>query len=542
MDCIFTNGHFYDEQDLLRDVSAVLARDGRVVRVARNTDELGLSADELENAETVDLQGAWVYPGFADTHLHILNAALTAHMLPLEKAKSKDELLSMIAGAAKDLPEGSWIEGRGFNQDLWPEAVLPDRRELDAAAPLHPVRVTRVCGHMMIANSAAFEKQGLHPGMPLPEGGTVDFDKGIITENALFLMSAGGGDPGVEHCKQMLTEGLNMAADHGLTYLYSDDLTAGDYAKETVMEAYRQLSAEGKMPVRVVEQCALATDEELDAFVKNGHTYLSGNSFFRVGPRKLYADGSLGAGTAWLCEPYADGEGKGENGCGVPTCTREGLSAMFVHAHRTGFPCIVHAIGDAAAECVLDAAEYAMSAATEGSVPADGIVHCQITSERTLRRIRELNMRVYAQPVFAEYDLHICRRRVGEKRESTSYNWKTLLESGVCVSSGSDCPVESLDPAGNIYCAVTRKDYTGFPESGWMPEQRLSVRQAIACHTSLAAKAMGFEQERGRIAPGCLADFTVYPCSLEAVPPEEILRFRPLMTVLGGKARLCGKG
>jgi len=239
------------------------------------------------------------------------------------------------------------------------------------------------------------------------------------------------------------------------------------------MEAYRQLNAEGRMPVRVVEQCALATNEEMDEFIARGHTYLSGDDWFRTGPRKLYADGSLGAATAWLGVPYADRE----ETYGVPVCTREGLGELFVHAHEKGFPCIVHAIGDAAAECVLDAAEQGRARVPGSEDLPDGIVHCQITTEHTLKRIREMDICVYAQPVFAEYDLHICRDRVGAELERTSYNWRTLLESGVRICSGSDCPVESLDPAGNIYCAVTRKDYDGFPEGGWMPEQRLSVKQ-----------------------------------------------------------------
>lgn len=403
------------------------------------------------------------------------------------------------------------MDGRGFNESLWPDQGLFTRRDLDRAAPRNPVRLSRVCGHLVIANTLALNAGGIFPDTPSPEGSTIDYENGFVTEAAVSLLYRQDRDPGVEHCMETLMRGLSYAADLGLTHLYSDDLTAGAYDRETVAEAYRRLRDEHRMPLRVVEQCALADEAELEDWLRHGHTYFSGDDWFRIGPRKLYADGSLGAATAWLSRPYAD---RPETR-GVAVCSQEEMNALFVSAHEKGYPCIVHAIGDAAAQCVLNAAEHAKKTVPGTEDLPDGIVHCQITTPDILKKIRELNMCVYAQPVFCEYDLHICRDRVGEALESTSYAWKTLLDSGVRISAGSDCPVEDCSPAGNIYCACERTDYQGFPEGGWLPGEKLTRQEAIGCHTTLAAASVGLQDRFGRIAPGYYADFTVYTASVE---------------------------
>ena len=251
----------------------------------------------------------------------------------------------------------------------------------------------------------------------------------------------------------------------------------------------------------------------------------------------MYTDGSLGARTAWMKKPYADAP----DTTGVPVYDKEVFFALAVQSHRNGMPFITHAIGDAGVELVLDAIEYARKQVPGTDDLPDGIVHCQITSAEQLERITKMGVHVYAQPVFVEYDLHICKDRVGEELAKTSYNWKTLLDKGVCISSGSDCPVESLSPAGNIYCAVTRKDYEGKPENGWLPDQRLTIEEALRCHTVLAAKTVGKADRMGCIRKGYLADLSIYPRDFAEIPAEEILHQKPIMIVVGGRERKCGE-
>lgn len=521
--------HTMDEAKPLAE--ALLIRGDRIAALGTAQALRSMAPD----AEVMDMQGAAIYPGMVDTHLHILNLAITSRSLELNSMRSREAALAAVAAFAKAYPEGSTIHGRGFNQDLWPDRRLPTRQELDEAAPQHAVILTRVCGHMVIANSLAIEQAGITDTVPVPEGGELDLAKGIFNENAINLLTAADQDAGVAACKELLYEGMTMAADAGLTAIYSDDFGTGGYGMHTVVAAYRALEAEGRMPVRVIQQCAMPDDASWQQFISAGYAYGQGSDLYRIGPRKLYADGSLGARTAWLSQPYADSPDRS----GVPIYRQEELNRMAAQTHAAGMPFIIHAIGDAAADSVLQAVVYARQAVPGTDALPSGIVHCQITTPSLLERIADNKVTVYAQPVFAEYDLHICRDRVGAEMEKSSYNWKTLLDRGVCISSGSDCPVEPLSPARNIYCAVTRKDFDHQPAGGWMPEQCLTVDEAIRCHTVQAARTAGTSDRLGCIKPEYLADLTVFPMELEAVQPDELLDQKPLMTFVGGRLRRC---
>lgn len=532
MQTIYYNGKITTMNPRQPKAEAILIRDGKIAAVGGSEEILPM---QDENARLVDLQGAAVYPGLMDSHLHILSLGASRRGVVLDGMRSREEVLAAIGRRAAEQPEGTIIEARGFNQDLWPDRRLITKAELDEIAPRHGVKMRRVCGHMVIVNSVALQMAGIDAQTKAPAGGEIDFDAGILTENALNLLDAVVTDEGVESCKKLLLSGMRLAADAGLTAIFSDDLGTAGFSMHTVIQAYRELEKEGKMPVRVVQQCALATEEEMEEFLRAGYRYGQGSDWFRLGPRKLYTDGSLGARTAWLKQPYADAP----DTRGVPVYTKEGYFSVALQSHRAGMPFITHAIGDAGVELVLDAIEYARAQVPGTDHLPDGIVHCQITSEAQLERIAKMGVHVYAQPVFVEYDLHICGDRVGEALAKTSYNWKTLLDKGVCISSGSDCPVESLAPAGNIYCAVTRKDYEGKPENGWLPDQCLTVEEAIGCHTRMAAKTVGMDDRLGCIGEGYLADLSIYPQDFAEMDPMEILHQQPIMTVVGGRERKC---
>lgn len=533
MDTIFYNGIVITMDERMPRSQAVAVKDGVIFAVGNDEEILSLKTSKTK---LIDLQGAALYPGMADSHMHVLNLGASRRGVMLDGIKKRAEVLAKIAEKAAVTPKGMLIQARGFNQDLWDDPTLITREELDRAAPDHPVKMVRICGHLLVANTKAIELVGVDRDTVVPEGGEMDFDKGFFSESALSLINRDRVDEGTAVCKELLLSVLNECADSGLTCVHSDDLGTAGFSMHTVIAAYRQLEAEGKLPVRVVQQCNLGGDDvDLEDFVKAGYAYGQGSDMYRLGQRKAFADGSLGARTAWLHDPYADAP----DVKGVPVFSPEELKVFALHSHQAGLPFIVHAIGDAAADCVLDAIQYVRELLPHTAHFRDGIVHCQITSEDTLRRIAEMKVDVYAQPVFTEYDLHICRDRVGAALEKTSYNWKTLLDSGVCISSGSDCPVEPFAPAKNIYCAVTRKDFDGYPAQGWMPEQCLTVEEAVFCHTVMAARAAEREDRLGRVKKGMLADFTIFPHDLSAMNPMEIQHQKPIMTVVGGKIRPC---
>lgn len=529
---IFLNAVFHTMDGEQSEVRAVYAVDGKIVFTGSEAEVIA-KADK--DAQFVDLGSAHAYPGLVDSHLHILNLAITARELVLNGIESREEVIDRIKQRASVLPKGSDLSGRGFNEDLWSDSRLITRKELDEIAPEHAVRLTRVCGHMVIVNSLAIDKAHITAETPVPDGGTFDFENGIFCENAINLVSPDNDGRDAASCEELLYEGLCAAADAGLTAIYSDDIGTGGYGIKAVTEAYKKLDDEGRMPVRVIEQCALPDDESFDEFLSMGFYYGWGDDYFRIGPRKLYIDGSLGARTAWLSRPYADAPDKQ----GVHIYSGDELKALAVKTHKTGMPFIVHAIGDGGVGCVIEAIKYARREVPGSEQLPSGIVHCQITDKAQLDEIAKEHIVIYAQPVFTEYDLHICKDRVGEEKEKTSYAWATLKRCGVNISSGSDCPVEPLDPNKNIYCAVTRKDFKHYPEGGWTPDERLTVHEAIECHTVEAAEAIGAEDRMGKIKAGYLCDMTVFPCDLEKIDPDEILETKPVMTIVSGKMRLC---
>lgn len=528
MEQYLINGHFHQQERAF--TGWVKLQDNRIAAMGTGEAE-GISPEAI----VTDLKGAHVYPGMVDTHLHILSKAITERGLVLDQVRSRDIMLQMIRDRAAKTPKGEKISARGFNEDLWEDRRLPTLAELDEAAGDHPLTLTRVCGHMMMVNRAAMQANGIDAATPVPAGSRLDLENGIVTENAIPLFTENTPDRGVAACKEALLEGLNSAADAGLTGLYSDDFCTDGFGIETVIRAYQELAAEDRMPVRVVQQCMLTTNDILNTFLQNGHHWNEGNDLYRIGPRKLYADGSLGARTAFLRRPYADQP----DTHGSEVATQDEMNALLAAGHRAGMPTVVHCIGDGAVQRVLDAIRFARETVPGTDEIPDGLVHCQITDAAQLRQIREMKVQVLAQPVFTEYDLHICRDRVGAEMEKTSYNWRTLYEDGVLITSGSDCPIESLEPVKNIYCAVTRKDYDHYPPEGWMPEQRLTPRQAIDCHTAKAAQAAGYADRLGQIREGYLADFSIFDKSFEDVDPDDILSIRPVMTVMNGRVRVC---
>ena len=529
---IFLNAEFHTMNEDSPITKAVVCENGTIVFTGSIGEAMAYRDEETE---LIDLQGFHAYPGMVDSHLHILNLAITSRELVLNGIDNRDEVIKKIRERAEALPQATVLNGRGFNEDLWSDKRLILRRELDEIAPNHAVRLTRVCGHMVIVNSRAIEEAGITENTSVPEGGTVDLENGIFCENAINMVMTDRESKDADTCAELLYKGLSKAADAGLTAIYSDDIGTGGFGIEAVTGAYQKLDRENRMPVRVVQQCALPDDESFNEFLSLGFHYGWGNDYYRIGPRKLYIDGSLGARTAWLSRPYADTPEKQ----GVHIYSDDELKSLAVKTHRAGMPFIVHAIGDGGVECVIEAIKYARKIVRGSENLPSGIVHCQITSKKQLDEIAKEHIVIYAQPVFTEYDLHICKDRVGEEFERTSYAWATLKRSGVNISSGSDCPVEPLDPHMNIYCAVTRKDFHHYPEGGWTPSECLTVHEAIECHTIEAAKAIGMEDRIGKIKAGFLCDMTVYANDLEKIVPDDILNMKPVMTVVGGNVRLC---
>lgn len=485
----------------------------------------------------IDLKGRFVCCGFNDSHMHMLGFgnALNTAMLGAHTDSLK-EVLDCLRNfkESRSLRENAWIMGRGWNQDYFTdEKRMPDRYDLDLVSTEIPVCAVRACGHCLVVNSKALELLGVTSETPQPEGGQIGMEHGEpdgrFFDNAMDMVYDCIPAPDKDDIKAMLLAACRALNAYGVTSCQTDDYCAFRTVPWTMVnEAYQELEREGKLTVRVYEQSNFTSLDTLKAFVEAGNRTGKGSSWFKIGPLKMLGDGALGARTAYLSRPYADDPST----CGIPVFSQEIMDQMIDYANGEGMQVAVHAIGDACLDRVLDAYEKALTACPRED-HRHGIVHCQITRPDQLERIARLKLHVYAQSIFLDYDIHMVKERVGEELASTSYSWKTLMENGVTVSNGTDCPVELPDPMACIQCAVTRKtlkDHIG----PYLPQQNFTVQEAVDSYTIAGAKASFEENRKGRIAPGMEADFVILSQNPFETDPEKIKDISVEATYVGG--------
>ena len=535
MDLIFINGKIITMDASIPQVEALCIKDGKIIAIGSNSEML---LYKNNNTEIIDLEGKLMVPGFNDSHMHLLNYGSSLLNVNLVGVESIDEMIErtnkFIVG--NSLNSNTMVQGRGWNHDNFTEKRFPNRYDLDKISTTQPILLTRTCGHVSIVNSKALETAGITKDTPQVDGGHFDIDKngeplGIFRENAIDLVSKLITEPSIEEIKRMITVAAEKANAQGITSVQSDDLlsvTDDDFTK--CIRAYTELRNEGKLTVRVNEQSRFENIENLNRFINMGYTTGKGDEIFKIGPLKLIADGSLGARTAYLCQPYSDDPSTS----GIPICTQEELDNLIIAAHNAGMQVAVHCIGDKAMYMVFDSIEKAQKQNYRED-PRHSIVHCQITDESLLNKFKELNVIAHIQPIFLDYDLHIVEDRVGQVSAKATYNWKGLLDRGVHIACGSDCPVENFDVLPGIYSAVTRKDLKGYPENGWLPAQSLTIMEALNGFTLGAAYASFEENLKGSVTPGKLADLVVLSEDIFEINPDAIKDVKVEMTFLGGK-------
>lgn len=505
--------------------TALWVRDGRIFRTGG--EELRGDAAHIP---ATDLHGACVVPGFNDSHLHLLDVGRGLGAIDLFGAVSPADMADRCADfiRRRHIPAGRAIYGNGWNQDKFDgDPVLPTRADLDALVPDHPLLLDRVCGHIMVCNTAALKAAGITADTPVPEGGGIDLGSdgqpnGLLRDNAIPLVRAILPDESLEDIKSAFLAACARAVSKGLTSVQTCDIRSRDWP--LVVQALRELDDAGLLPLRLTMQCALDTPEDLRAFLD---ARIENGRMWKIGPLKLFLDGSLGARTAWMRRDYADEPGQ-RGLCCLPYDTALTMARM---ADEAGMQVVAHAIGDAAVEEMLNVIE---ALCPNGENPRrHGVVHCQITSRDQWDRFAALRAGAMVQPVFLDYDHTIVTARCGADLAATSYAFGTAVRLGVPVSYGTDAPVEDLDPLRNYYCAVTCRPLAG--GEPWQPEECVSRAQALACYTEGSAFNEFAEGEKGLLRPGYLADFVVLDGDLLALPEERLLQLRVLATVVGGR-------
>ncbi len=530
MKTVYYNGRVYT--GTLPLVQAFAVEDGKFTFVGSNEEAKALAADE-----TVDLEGRFVCCSFNDSHMHLLNfgqsllsAQLAAHTNTLE------ELIAYAKDFEAQNPHknGAWLTGRGWNHDYFTDVHrLPNRYDLDQISAEVPICLVRCCGHALVVNSKALEIIGVTAETPQPEGGAIGIENGepngMFFDNAMQLAYDAIPQPTKEDLKEMIRVSCKALNSYGVTSSQSDDYCVfRSVPWQTVKAAFEELEQSGELTVRVYEQSNFTSVESLQEFVEAGNVTGVGSDLFKCGPLKMLGDGSLGARTAFMSRPYADDPST----CGFPVFSQETMMEMVDYANAHGMQVAIHAIGDACLDYVLNSIDHALK-----NNPREdhrhGIVHCQISRADQLQRIIDLNLHVYAQSIFLDYDNHIVEDRVGKETASTSYSWKTLMKGGVSVSNGTDCPVELPDVMGCMQCAVTRttlRDHVG----PYLPGEAFTIQEAIDSYTIRGAEASFEESVKGLIRPGYIADFVVLDSNLFETDPEQIKDVKVLATYLGG--------
>ncbi|HKG93060.1 MAG TPA: amidohydrolase [Gemmatimonadaceae bacterium] len=524
-DVIVTNARVYTADDARPLAEAFAVRGGRVQFVGSAREAMALKGP---GTRIVDAGGNTVIPGMTDAHGHISGLGQALRRVSLVGTKSYDEVIARVAARAKEVPAGTWILGRGWDQNDWGDTRFPTHEALSRAVPNHPVLLERVDGHAALANARAMQAAGVTAATRDPSGGRVERDSagaptGVFVDNAQGLVERAVPASSREEMRAAISAAVAEANRWGLTGVHD--------------------AGEGRRAIEIFEELAKGGALTLRAYVMIADDSAALEYYFGVGPRsalhdgrlwvrsvKLYADGALGSRGAALLDPYSDDP----HNRGLLVSDTTHLRAVAQRALRAGFQVNAHAIGDRGNRVVLDAYQAALAA-----VPtADHrfrVEHAQIISPDDIPRFAELGVIPSMQASHQTSDMYWAANRIGPTRVLGAYAWRSLLNSGVVIPNGSDFPVEAVNPLISFHAAVSRQDEHDWPASGWYPEQRMTREEALRSMTIWPAYAGFQERELGSLTPGKYADFVILDQDIMRVPAEVILRTQVIATYLAGK-------
>lgn len=521
-DLVLLNGNVITMDNRNPRAEAVAIRDGRIIFVGLSDEAKALIG---ERSKVIDLKGKTIVPGFIDTHIHLIGFGFSLMWIDLRDVSSISELKEKVREKVRETGEGRWILGRGWDQEKFVERRYPNRWDLDEVAPNNPIVLRRVCGHICVVNSKALEIANITRDTPDPEGGKIDRDErgeptGILRERAMALIWEKIPSPSLEESLRAAELACKEAVKHGITTVHFVSATPEEFK---LLQLLRQL---GKLKLRV---CLYMSGKALDHILSLGILRGFGDNFLKINGIKLLVDGSLGARTAALREPYADDP---ENR-GILVMSYDELRSLIERVHCAGLQLAVHGIGDRAVELIINAVEEVLER-NPRSNHRHRIEHASIIDLDLIKRMKKLGMVAAVQPRFIISDFWAVDR-VGVHRAKWVYPLKTFMREGVYIGGGSDCPVDPLDPIYQIYSAVTRGKYEGIKLYKYTPEECLTPVEALKVFTINAAY-LGFEEDvKGSISPGKLADLVILSDDITSICEENIKDVKVLATIVDGK-------
>jgi predicted amidohydrolase YtcJ len=481
--------------------------------------------EDYPDAIRIDGKGRTLLPGLTDAHAHMSGLGFLTISLDLSGVPSVSDAVRRIAEYAATAPHSSWIQGRGWNQVLWPVKEFPTAADIDAVVSDRPVWLRRVDGHAGWANSTTLTIAGIDDDTPDPIGGKIVRDDagkatGVLIDKAMGLVTA--------HIPPPSKNDIRNAYSRASAYLLSLGMTGVHDAGIDIREAevYMSMADDRELDMRIYAMLSGA-GENLDRIGKPIRQY--GEDHLDIAAVKLYADGALGSRGAAMIEPYSD---DAENR-GLPFFTTDELTAFTQKANDMGFQVGIHAIGDRGNRMALDAFDRVQHGAV--SPLRNRVEHAQVIALDDIPRFAALGVIASMQPTHATSDMNMAEDRVGAERIKGAYAWRRLLDSGAVLAGGSDFPVELANPWHGLYAAVTRQNRSGQPQDGWYPEQALDRAEALHSFTLAAAVAAHQEDRLGSLEPGKWADFIIIDRDYFKVPAAEIDDIQVLETWVGGK-------
>ncbi len=515
------NGYTFSGDEII-NFSVLVIQDGKVLETG--DEELS----EMYSGEVIDGEGKTMLPGLIDAHGHVMGLGFQELQVNLAGIPTLEETLEKVGEYAEANPDLEWIQGRGWNQTLWPENEFPTAEDLDQVVSDRPVWLSRVDGHAGWGNSMAMRLAGISKDTPDPQGGVIIRDnQGEAT--GVFIDAAEGYvnsviPPSTQRERELaLEKALDQMASVGITSVHDAGVGVNTW------EMYKDFADQNKLKTRIYAMVGGA-GPVFDTLSVNGPVDSYADDMLSLRSVKLYSDGALGSRGAAMLEPYSDDPGNK----GLLFVSQDEMNRMASKVMAKGFQANIHAIGDAGNRQVLDAIEYSKNENGDQRL-RNRVEHAQIVSLEDIPRFKELDVIASMQPTHATSDKNMAEDRVGPQRIKGGYAWQTFLDQGTIVAAGSDFPVEHSNPFFGLYSAVTRMDHEGTPEGGWYPKESLSRDQALKAFTVDAAYAAHQEEVLGSLEPGKWADFILIEQDYFEIPASEIWQIEVLETWVAGE-------
>ena len=534
LDKLFINGEIYSMKKEGEKFQSLGVKDGKITFLGTDDEAKNISSKEL-----IDLKGKMMIPGMADAHLHLYAYCQNLTFVDLSKVHNINEMINLMKEKVKNVKKGDWVKGVNFDQSKWKENRFPTLEEMNSISKDNPVIIKRCCLHAVVANSKALEMAGIGKNYQAGTGGIVELDKdgmpnGILREQSTKVFDDILPDPlkDIEVQKRIMQDVLNDMSSKGITTIHTYAAKIWQYNED--ISIYKNFEKEEKLPLRVTVCIDELFEPEILTEEKLNNPYRK----VQLGAYKIFSDGSMGSRSAALKKPYSDDP----QNSGFMLFTQEELNNKILTGYEHGLQPAIHAIGDRALDMTLSAIEYTLKITKEKGMTDEEqknrlpfrIIHVQMIDDDLLERMKKLPLVLDIQPIFLCTDLHWIEDRIGKERLKGSFALKTMEKAGLIQTGGSDCPVETYEPLKGIYAAVTRQDMEGYPTEGFLPEERLSVYEALCMYTKNVPYATGQESVLGTLEIGKFADLTVLEKNLFKIDKKEIKDIKVEQTYVAG--------